>query len=114
MARTLESIAGVQYDGLRDLWYLFESKIADFVPGANDEVVLHVRQLDAKTGVWTELSKRTVPTLQSYDSIGVTRERLSYVAYKAPEAGAGLEYVTFNTSNPVSRQSRRTSRGVNR
>lgn len=95
-------VAGVQYDGLRDLWYLFESKGLDFVPGPNDEVVLHVRQLDPKTGVWTELSKRTVPTLQSFDSIGVVRERIAFAAYKGPEAGTALEMVTLDTSNPAS------------
>lgn len=94
-------VAGVQYDGLRDLWYIFESKSNDFVPGVNDQVVLHVRELNAKTGVWTERSQQIVPVIQSYDSIGVTRERLTYVAYKSPDAGAGLEYVTFDTSNPA-------------
>jgi len=95
-------VTAVQYDGLRDLWYLFESKSGDFVPGVNDKVVLHVRQLDAKTGKWTEVSQRDVAVPQSYDSIGVTRERLSYVAYKAPEAGSGLEIVTYNTTDPAS------------
>jgi hypothetical protein len=94
-------VAGIQYDGLRDLWYIFESKSDDFVPGVNDQVVLHVRELNAKTGVWTERSQKIVPVLQSYDSIGVTRERLTYIAYRAPEAGAGLEYVTFNTNDPA-------------
>lgn len=94
-------VAGVQYDGLRDLWYIFESKTNDFVAGANDQVVLHVRELNAKTGVWNERSQKAVPVLQSYDSIGVTRERLTYVAYRSPEAGAGLEYVTFNTNDPA-------------
>jgi hypothetical protein len=94
-------VAGLQYDGLRDLWYIFESKSNDFVPGANDQVVLHVRELNAKTGAWTERSQRTVPVIQSFDSIGVTRERITYVAYQAPEAGSGLEYVTLNTQNPA-------------
>jgi hypothetical protein len=94
-------VAGVQYDGLRDLWYIFESKSNDFVPGVNDQVVLHVRELNAKTGVWTPKSQKTVPVIQSFDSIGVTRERLTYVAYKSPEAGGGLEYVTLNTADPT-------------
>lgn len=100
-AREKMVVAGIQYDGLRDLWYIFESKSNDFVPGPNDQVVLHVRALDPKTGVWTERSQKQVPVIQSFDSIGVTRERLTYVAYKAPEAGAGLEYVTFNTADPA-------------
>lgn len=94
-------VAGIHYDGLRDLWYVFESKSGDFVPGANDQVVLHVRALDAETGAWTERSSKLVPTIQSYDSIGATRERLTYVAYRAPEAGAGHEYVTFDTTDPT-------------
>lgn len=94
-------VAGIHYDGLRDLWYIFESKSNDFVPGAFDQVVLHVRELDAKTGKWTERSQRSVPVIQSFDSIGVTRERLTYIAYKDTEAGNGLEYVTLNTQNPA-------------
>jgi hypothetical protein len=94
-------VSAIQYDGLRDLWYIFESKSSDFVPGPNDQVVLHVRALDAKSGVWTERGTKVVPTLQSYDSVGVTRERITYVAYKAPETGAGLEYVTLSTTDPT-------------
>jgi hypothetical protein len=94
-------VSAVRYDGLRDLWYIFESKTNDFVPGAGQPVVLHVRSLDVKTGAWTELSQTPVPTLQWYESIGVVNERLGYVAYVDPEAGAGLVFVTLNTSNPA-------------
>lgn len=93
-------VAGIAYDGARDLWFIFESKSNDFVPGVDDQVVLHVRALDAKTGIWMPRAQLDVPVLQSYDSIGITRERITYVAYKSPDAGSpGREYVTFDTSN---------------
>ena len=97
------AVAGIRYDGLRDLWYIFESKSRDFVPGQADEVVLHVRTLDLRSGAWTELSSRVVPTLQSYDSIGVVTERIGYVAYTSPDAGTpgALELVTLSTTNPA-------------
>lgn len=94
-------VAAIQYDGVRDLWFIFESKSTDFVPGRNDQVVLHVRNLDAKTGVWTERVNKVVPTLQSYDSIGVTNQRITYIAYEDPEAGQGYEYVTYDTTDPA-------------
>jgi hypothetical protein len=92
-------VAAVRYDGLRDLWYIFESKSADFVPGPADEVVLHVRSLDFLTGVWTERSAIAVPPLQSYDSIGVLRERLVYIAHGTPPPSPTFKVVTLDTTD---------------
>jgi hypothetical protein len=95
------TLAAIRYDGLRDLWYLFESGNGDFVPGAADTVFLHVRQLDA-TGTWTELSKTQVPAPQWYESIAVLRERIGYVAYAPVDSGSSFEFASFDTSDPAS------------
>jgi len=94
--------SAVRYDGLRDLWYIFESKTNDFVLAAGQPMVLHVRSLDVKTGAWTDLSQTPVPALEWYESIGVVNQRLGYVAYVDPEAGTGLQFVTINTASPSS------------
>lgn len=93
-------VAGIRYDGLRDLWYVFESKGADFVPSPADEVILHVRALDLATGVWTERGAISVPPLQNYESIGVVRDRLVFVAHPASDAGGGVRVVTIDTTDP--------------
>lgn len=96
-------VSAIRYDGLRDLWFIFESTTSDFVPTAHDGVILHVRSLNLQTGAWTELSKMPVPVLQSFNAIGVVRDRIGYVAYADPEAGAAtaLELVTLDTTNPA-------------
>lgn len=102
--REAMAVAAIRYDGLRDLWYVFESKGFDFVPAPTDEVVLHVRALDLATGKWAERGAISIPPLQNYDSIGVIRDRLVYVAH--PGGGAGdaapsFRVVTIDTSNPA-------------
>ena len=49
-ARERLNVASVQYDGLRDLWYVFESGGAGFFPTPTDPVFLHVRQLASRDG----------------------------------------------------------------
>jgi hypothetical protein len=96
-------VAAISYDGLRDLWYIFESKGTDFIPAPQELVVLHVRSLDLATGAWTELGSAVVPPLQSYDSVGVLRDRLVYVAHPSSSGGgapSGYRVVTIDTSNP--------------
>lgn len=90
-------VAAIRYDGLRDAWYVFESKGQSFVPGPGDRVVLHTRTFDLATGTWTTVGSVDVPTLQSYDSIAVTRERLVYVAYENDAGAPAL--VTLSTSD---------------
>lgn len=95
------AVAAVRYDGLRDLWFIFESGGADFVPSPMDSMTLHVRSLDTSTGTWTELSKVQLPPLQSYDSIAVLRERIGYVAYTQNDAAPSeVQFVVVDTSNP--------------
>lgn len=94
----------IQYDGMRDLWYIFESSGADFAATANDTVTLHVRSLDLTTGLWTEQSKTQVPTTHSYDTVAIVRERIGYVAYSDVDGGTspvGRDFVTLDTSDPT-------------
>jgi hypothetical protein len=105
-AREPMVVAAIRYDGLRDLWFIFESSTSDFVLAPGEKTTLHVRTLDLATGKWTELAKLEVPTLQGYESVGVVRERLAYVAYAQPDSGATtpFELVTLNTATPSSIQ----------
>lgn len=97
------ALAAVKYDGLRDLWYLFEASnqvFPDFVPGPAATVTLHVRSLDS-SGTWTEHSKLTVPVPHYYENIVVLRDRISYVAYVGADTGSAVELVTFDTHDPA-------------
>jgi hypothetical protein len=99
-------VSAIRYDGLRDIWYIFEASGKDFVTGPNEGTVLHVRSLDRASGAWSELSKLDVPTLQSYDSVAVVRERIGYVSYAPLDAGleggpVAIEFSSFDTSNPA-------------
>jgi hypothetical protein len=96
-AREPMVVAAVRYDGLRDLWYLFESKSKDFIPGPSDEVVLHVRSFDLATGIWTEQGTLSIPPLESYDAISVVRERIVYVGYSPTPAA--FQVTTIDTSD---------------
>lgn len=94
-------VSAIRYDGLRDLWFIFENATGgNFTSGAYDKCILHVRTLDLATGKWTELSKLDVPPPRSNDSIGVLRERLGYVAAVDPDGGT-LNFVTLDTSDPA-------------
>jgi hypothetical protein len=93
-------VASVRYDGLRDLWYVFESKTPEWAPGPTAEVIFHVRSLDLTTGKWTERGSIPVPPLQHYESIGVVRERVAYVAHSTADAGA-VQLVTIDTTDPA-------------
>jgi hypothetical protein len=98
-AREPMVVAGIRYDGLRDLWWIFESRSADFAPGPTDEVVLHARSLDVATGTWTERGSLPVLPIQSYDSIAVLRDRLLYVAHGA--SAGNVQLVTIDTADPT-------------
>lgn len=92
-------VSAIRYDGLRDIWYVLESKSADFQAGPLDSMVLHARALDRASGQWTELGALDVPPLQSYDSVVVVRDRLLFVAHAA-DAG-GVQLVNVNTADPA-------------
>jgi hypothetical protein len=100
-ARETMTVAGIRYDGLRDHWYVFESKGSSFIPGPNDRVVLRTRALDVRTGAWTDLGAIDVPATQSYDSIAIVRDRLVYVALKPTDTTPTLSLVTINTADPT-------------
>jgi hypothetical protein len=99
-ARETMNVAAVQYDGLRDLWYVFESGGSGAYPAPNDPIFLHVRTLDTTTGEWKELQKLRIPTLVSFVTIAILRERIGYVAYRVNDAGIGYSFVTLDTSTP--------------
>jgi hypothetical protein len=99
-ARETLTLAAIRYDGLRDIWYMFESK-GSFVPGPTDRVILRTRSLDVRTGTWTELGAIDVPATQSYDSVAVVRDRLVYVALKPTDAAPTLSLVTIDTADPA-------------
>lgn len=92
-------VAGVAHDAARDLWYVFEAP-NHFVPTPSDVVKLHLRKLDRTTGAWTELSSIEVPPIAFYNGLGVTTERLTYIAYDA-DGGipVGSRMVTVSTTN---------------
>jgi len=96
-ARETVTVAAIRYDGLRDHWYLFESK-GNYAPAPEDKVVLRTRTLDIGTGEWKDLGALEVPSLQSADSIAVVRDRLVYVAHKP---GDELALVSIDTSDPT-------------
>ncbi len=106
LSREAMTVVAIHYDGLRDLWYLFENNagVGGIFPAPNDPVKLHVRALDTNTGVWTEKSKTPVPAIESTDTVAVLNERLSYVAYSLNDAGnptGGYALVLLDTSNPA-------------
>jgi hypothetical protein len=111
-ARTPMLVAAVQYDGARDLWYVFESGGAGIFPLPTDPFYLHTFTLDTITGKWTELGKVQIPPSVSFATTAVILERLSYIAYGAAligdaaanpgDAGPPFSLVTLDTSNPAS------------
>ncbi len=100
LAREKLNVASVQYDGLRDLWYVFESGGAGFFPTPTDPVFLHVRQLHTATGAWTTLQSLPVPPLVAFTLVTVLRNRLVYVAYDVSDGQVGTELVTVDTTDP--------------
>ncbi len=101
MARQKLLVAGVHYDGLRDLWYVFESNGATHFPLPSDAVVLHLRELDTQTGAWREIQSITVPTPVANTHVAVLRERLVYVAYREElDGGFGTALAVIDTSSP--------------
>lgn len=102
MARDKRLVASVQYDGLRDLWYVFESNGSTHFPLPGDLITLHVRRLDTHTGAWDELQSIQVPTIVASTHVAVLRERLVYVAYqKDLDVRAGKALAVIDTSNPM-------------
>jgi hypothetical protein len=108
-ARKPLNVAGVAYDGVRDLWYVFESGGAGIFPLPTDPFYLHTMTLDAITGEWTELGKFQIPTGVSFTTTTVIKQRVSYIAYGdgtleggvPEEGGAPYSLVTLDTSDPA-------------
>jgi hypothetical protein len=100
LARETMNVTSAHYDGLRDLWYVFESGGEGFFPTPTDPVFLHVRRLDTQSGEWTELQRLQVPPTVSFATTAVIRERLGYVAYRVDDGATGFDFVTLDTSTP--------------
>jgi hypothetical protein len=99
------AVLGISYDSVQDLWFIFESTNATYVytggPGAasTNSVVLHVRELDTHSGLWTELGRAAVPSMALSVSVPL-QKRLAYVAYAPADSGAAQEIVIVDTSKP--------------
>jgi hypothetical protein len=80
-ARVPMNVSAVEYDGSRDLWYVFESGGTGIYPLPGDPFFLHVRQLDRVTGAWTDLATVSVPPGVSFLTTAVLGDAVTYVAY---------------------------------
>ncbi len=102
MAREKMLVAAVHYDGLRDLWYVFESNGATHFPLPTESVFLHVRKLDTYTGKWEEIQSIKIPTLVANSHIAILRERIAYIAYRTTADGSvAKDLVVINTTSPT-------------
>ncbi len=100
-ARRTMTVAGVYYDGTRDLWYVFESGVqSHFFPLPTDPFYVHVMQLDPVTGTWTELAAKAIPPAVSFSTTAVLNERLAYIAY-ANGRSDEFNLVVLDTSVPA-------------
>jgi hypothetical protein len=99
-ARLPMTVAGVEYDGDRpNLWYVFESGTAGhFFPLPSDAFYVHVMQLDAFDGTWTELAALSIPPAVSFSTTTVLKGSIAYVAYDGPTGRTKL--VILDTSIP--------------
>jgi hypothetical protein len=108
-ARMPMNVSAVFYDGVRDLWYVFESGGQGIFALPTDPFFLHTLTLDPVTGLWTEVGKFAVAPGVSFATTAVIKERLSYVAYGdglidggvPSEGGAPYSLVTLDTSDPT-------------
>jgi hypothetical protein len=107
-ARTPLNVAAVQYDGVNDVWYVFESGGAGIFPLPTDPFYLHTLTIDPISGVWTELGKFPIAPGVSFATTTVINERISYIAYGdgqidggvPDDGGAATSLVTLDTTDP--------------
>jgi hypothetical protein len=108
-ARTPMNVAAVEYDGVRDIWYVFESGGQGIFPLPTDPFYLHTFTLDTITGQWTELGKVQIPAGVSFATTDVILQRVSYIAYGDGEIDGGVpveggspySLVVLDTSDPT-------------
>jgi hypothetical protein len=99
-ARVPMNVAAVEYDGVRDLWYIFESGGSGIYPLPTDAFFLHVRELDRVSGEWTERAVVSIPPGVSFLTTAVLGHAVTYVAYGS-SAPDGSTTVTPGGSGPV-------------
>jgi hypothetical protein len=108
-ARRPLNVAAVQYDGVRDLWYVFESGGTGIFPLPTDSFYLHTFTIDPITGQWTELGKVQIAPGVSFATTTVIKSRVSYIAYGngdidggvPDDGGAPYSLVTLDTTDPT-------------
>jgi hypothetical protein len=108
-ARKVLNVAGVFYDGIRDLWYVFESGGQGIFPLPTDPFFLHTFTIDPTSGQWTELGKFPIGPGVSFATTAVVKQRLSYIAYGdglvdggvPSDGGSPFSLVTLDTSDPA-------------
>jgi hypothetical protein len=93
------TVAGVQYSGREDVWYVFESGVeSHFFPLPGEPYFVHMMHLDRITGVWTEIAAKAIPAGVSSSTTAVLRDKIVYLAY-ADAQGDAFELVVLDTSN---------------
>jgi hypothetical protein len=103
------AVAAIAYDPYLDLWYIFDTGMADNAfasPGT--PVTLHVRKLDTRSGgtwKWTELATVSVPPIFSGQEVTALVNRLAYVSYAPADSGSTyaltvIDTTTFGSSTP--------------
>jgi hypothetical protein len=107
-ARETMTVSAVQYDGERDLWYIFESGGQGIFPLATDAFYVHTRRLNQVTGDWTELGKAAIPPGLSFGLYGTLVNSIGYVAYGEADAGAldggspaSYSVIVLNSTDPA-------------
>ncbi len=108
-ARMPLNVAAVSYDGVRDLWYVFESGGTGIFALPTDPFYLHTFTLDTITGQWTQLGDFQIPPGVSFATTTVIPERVSYIAYGdgsidggvPADGGSPYSLVTLDTANPT-------------
>jgi hypothetical protein len=101
-AREAMTVAAARYDGIRDLWYLFENGGEGFFPLPTDPVFLHVRNLETHSGTWGKRDTLKVPPIVSFTHVAVLRNRLAYIAYREGGKVTDTDLVVIDTTNPDS------------
>jgi hypothetical protein len=99
-ARVPMNVSAVEYDGARDLWYVFESGGSGIYPLPTDTFILHVRELDRVSGQWTERAVVSIPPGVSFLTTAVLGNAVTYLAYGST-APDGSTDVAPGGSGPV-------------
>ncbi|HTQ41946.1 MAG TPA: hypothetical protein VMI75_04245 [Polyangiaceae bacterium] len=99
-AREMRNVPLVQYDGLRDYWFIIETDGQSLFPTPKDKAVLHVRTLDPVSGTWADLGSLQVPP-PVFGLATVITDRIAYVGFDPlVDSASGTSFITLDTSDP--------------